>query len=94
MKLSENTINVLKSFSVINTGIQFEPGNILKTISPQKSIMAKAELDDSIPAGGCFYELPRFIASLSLFDQPQLDFNEKYVTIRDAKRSLNYTFAR
>ena len=93
MKLSENTINVLKSFSVINTGIQFEPGNILKTISPQKSIMAKAELDDSIPAGGCFYELPRFIASLSLFDQPQLDFNEKYVTIRDAKRSLNYTFA-
>lgn len=28
-----------------------------------------------------------------MFDQPQLDFNEKYVTVRDAKRSVNYTFA-
>lgn len=93
MKLSESTINVLKSFSVINTGIELQPGNVLKTISPQKSIMARAELPDTIPAAGCFYELPRFLGALTLFDQPQLDFNEKYVTIRDAKRTLNYTFA-
>ena len=93
MKLSESTINVLKSFSVINTGIELQPGNVLKTISPQKSIMARAELADDIPAGGCFYELNRFQGVLTLFDQPQLDFNEKYVTVRDAKRSVNYTFA-
>ena len=93
MKLSESTINVLKSFSVINTGIELQPGNVLKTISPQKSIMAKAELPDTIPTGGCFYELNRFLGVLTLFDQPVLDFNEKYVTIRDAKRSVNYTFA-
>ena len=93
MKLSETTINILKSFAVINTGIEFKPGNILQTISPQKSIMAKAEIEDTLPAHGCFYELNRFLGVLSLFDQPQLDFNEKYVTIRDAKRSVNYTFA-
>jgi hypothetical protein len=93
MKLSENTINILKSFAVINTGIEFKPGNILQTISPQKSIMAKAEIEDTLPAHGCFYELNRFLGVLSLFDQPQLDFNEKYVTVRDAKRSVNYTFA-
>ena len=93
MKLSEATINILKSFSTINTGIELQPGTTLRTISPQKSIMAKAEIDDSIPGAGCFYELPRFLGALTLFDQPQLDFNEKYVTIRDAKRSLNYTFA-
>ena len=93
MKLSESTINVLKSFSVINTGIELQPGNVLKTISPQKSIMARAELPDDFPAPGCFYELNRFLGVLTLFDQPQLDFNEKYLTIRDAKRSVNYTFA-
>ena len=93
MKLSESTINILKSFAVINTGIEFKLGNILQTISPQKSIMAKAEIEDTLPAHGCFYELNRFLGVLSLFDQPQLDFNEKYVTIRDAKRSVNYTFA-
>ena len=67
MKLSESTINVLKSFSVINTGIELQPGNVLKTISPQKSIMAKAELPDTIPTGGCFYELNRFLGVLTLF---------------------------
>ena len=93
MKLSENTLNVLKSFAVINTGIEFKPGNVLQTISPQKSILAKAEIEDDIPAHGCFYELNRFLGVLSLFDNPQLDFQEKYVTIRDIKRSVNYTFA-
>ncbi len=93
MKLSESTINVLKSFSVINTGIELKPGNVLQTISPQKSIMAKAELPDTIPAAGCFYELNRFLGVLTLFDQPELDFGEKFVTVRDAKRSVNYTYA-
>ena len=54
MKLSESTINVLKSFSVINTGIELKQGNVLKTISPQKSIMAKAELGEDFPGDACF----------------------------------------
>ena len=93
MKLSESTINVLKSFSVINTGIELNQGNVLKTISPQKSIMAKAELGEDFPGDACFYELNRFLGVLTLFDQPELDFNDKYLTIRDAKRSVNYTYA-
>lgn len=93
MKLSENTINVLKSFSIINQGISFNEGSTLQTISPQKSIMAKAEIDDVIPASGCFYELNRFLGVLTLFEDPSLNFNEKFVTVRDTKRSVNYTFA-
>ena len=38
MKLSESTINILKSFAVINTGIEFKPGNVLQTISPQMDV--------------------------------------------------------
>ena len=93
MKLSENTINVLKSFSIINQGIEFKPGSTIQTISPQKCIMAKAEIDDTLPSNGCFYELNRFLGVLTLFDDPALNFNEKFVTVRDAKRSVNYTFA-
>ena len=92
MKLSENTVSVLKSFAVINQGIEFNAGGTLQTISPQKSIMAKAEIDDVFPAQGCFYELNRFLGVLTLFDNPQLQFNEKYVTVHDTKRSVNYTF--
>jgi|TARA_B110000858_G_C17808691_1_gene479542 hypothetical protein len=93
MKLSENTISVLKSFSIINQGIEFKPGSTIQTISPQKSIMAKAEIDDELPSNGCFYELNRFLGVLTLFDDPSLNFDQKFVTVRDAKRSVNYTFA-
>ena len=53
MKLSENTVSVLKSFAVINQGIEFKEGSTIQTISPQKSIMAKAVVDDQFPAQGC-----------------------------------------
>jgi hypothetical protein len=93
MKLSENTVSVLKSFAVINQGIEFKEGGVLQTISPQKSIMAKAEIEDVLPAQGCFYELNRFLGVLTLFDDAQLQFNEKFVTVHDSKRSVNYTYA-
>ena len=93
MKLSENTVSVLKSFAVINQGIEFKEGSTIQTISPQKSIMAKAVVDDQFPAQGCFYELNRFLGVLTLFDNPQLNFSEKFVTVSDSKRSVNYTFA-
>jgi|TARA_R110000868_G_scaffold9000_10_gene45661 hypothetical protein len=93
MKLSESTINVLKSFSLVNKSIAFKPGTTLSTISPQKSIMAKAEIEDMFPSEGCFYDLVRFISVLSLFDRPELTFHQKYVTVSDSKSSVNYTFS-
>lgn len=93
MKLSESTINVLKSFSLVNKSIAFKPGKQLSTISPQKSIMAIAEIEDEFPSSGCFYDLVRFISVLSLFDRPELTFHSKYVTVSDAKSSVNYTFS-
>ncbi len=41
MKISKNTLSILKNFSVINPGIQFKKGNVLRTISNQKNIYAK-----------------------------------------------------
>ena len=55
--------------------------------------MAKAVVDDQFPAQGCFYELNRFLGVLTLFENPQLNFSEKFVTVSDSKRSVNYTFA-
>ena len=42
MRVSTNTLNVLKNFAKINPSIVIAEGNVLKTISPSKTIMAKA----------------------------------------------------
>ena len=41
MKLSDDTINVLKNFSGINQSLQFKAGNTLRTISPLKTIFVE-----------------------------------------------------
>lgn len=92
MKFSESTVNVLKAFSLINKSIQLKSGQVISTVSPQKSIMAKADIDEQL-ADGCFYDLNRFLSVLTLFEEPTFTFQEKFVNIRDKKNSVNYTFS-
>ena len=44
MKLSDQTLEVLKNFSDINTNILVKPGSELSTISTMKNILAKATI--------------------------------------------------
>ena len=41
MRLSEQTVSLLKNFAGINQNIQFKAGNKLKTISAQKNILVE-----------------------------------------------------
>lgn len=95
MKLSNGTIEVLKNFSTINQSIIFKPGNIQRTISPQKNIFAEATLKEDFPIECAIYELPKFLAVLSLFDDPELEFGENSVdiTTRKSSNTIRYFYA-
>ena len=93
MKFSKDTVNILKNFSMINPSIAFKKGNALATMSPQKSIMARATLDDTFPSDGAIYDLSRFLGVVSLFETPTYNFKEDVLEISDAGKSVSYTFA-
>lgn len=93
MQLSENTITILKNFMGINSSILFRKGSTIRTISPQKTMMARAEVDEHFDRDFGIYDLPRFLAVLSLFEKPEIVLGEHEVTIRDNKRKLNYVYA-
>lgn len=93
MKLDDRTIAVLRNFSSINPSIQFKEGNVLRTISSGKSVMAKANLDVSFPQEFCIYDLSRFLGIVSMFNQPNFEFEEKRVVISSEGRKVSYTFA-
>ena len=93
MKLSENTINILKNYAVINPSLLVKPGNVLSTVSPVKSIFAKATVEENFPSQFAIYELSKFLGVISLFNEPELDFGEKQMTIISGSKSLNYTYA-
>ena len=92
MKLSKHTLNMLKNFSDINMSIEIKKGNVLRTVSVQKNILAQAELEDEFPKDFAIYELNRFLGAVSLFDDPEFEFNEKSTNIGTIKHSVDYVY--
>lgn len=93
MKISTNTVNVLKNFAKINPSIVVQEGNVLKTISPSKTIMAKANVETDFTKRFAIYNLDRFISAVSLFNDPELKFGDKSVEIFDGNKRTQYTYA-
>jgi hypothetical protein len=93
MKFSNETLNVLKNFSSINPSVLFKPGNTVRTISPQKTVMAAATIGETVPTEAAVYDLSRYLATLQLFDEPEVQFGETKFTISSGRSELKYTYA-
>ena len=79
MKLSEHTTSVLKNFASINQNLVIKEGKTISTMSAMKNIVAKAEVDEDFPREIAIYDLNEFLASLSLFNNPVLEFSEHFI---------------
>ena len=94
MKLSDNTLTILKNFAGINNSILVKGGNKLRTISVAKNILAEADISEEFPRDFAIYDLNQFLNGLSLHADPDLDFKEEsYLSIREGKRRVKYFFA-
>ena len=92
MKVSERTTNLLKNYASINQSIEFREGNILKTVSPLNTILASVEIEEEFPQTFPIYELNRFLGTLSLFNNPELNFMDNGVNISDDNHKAIYRY--
>lgn len=94
MKLSENTLTILKNFSGINQSILVKSGSQLRTISIAKNILAEAKIIEKFPRDFAIYDLNQFLNGLSLHQNPELDFSqESYLKITEGKKRVKYFYA-
>jgi len=95
MKLTKETIAILKNFAIIQPNLMFKAGSELKTIAEAKNIVAKATITEQIPQDFGIYDVNDFLSSLSLFNDPTFDFSEdgKSAYISEGKSSLTYFFS-
>ena len=94
MKLSKGTLDILKNFSNINQSICFKEGTELSTLSIQKNILSRANVEEKFPKSFAIYDLSEFLSGLTLFEDPEFSFdNDNYVIIKDRKNSSRYFFA-
>jgi hypothetical protein len=96
MKLSNNTISVLKNYASINQNLVIKEGKEITTMSAMKNIIARAEVEEDFPQEVAIYDLNEFLSCLSLFKSPNLEFETTFVTITEEnnpKTALKYFYS-
>jgi len=93
MKISSETISILKNFSGINANLVFKPGKELKTISEAKTIMANASILEDFPVEFGVYDLNEFLSLYNLMEDPSLEFSDKYLTMSDGSQKIKYYYS-
>jgi len=93
MQFDAKTVSILRNFSSINPSVLFKPGKNVATISPSRSILAKAVIPVEIEGEFAIYDLSQFLGALSMFDDPELVVGANAMQIRKGSEKINYRFA-
>ena len=93
MKLSNETKEVLKNFSTINQNLVIKQGSNISTMSAMKNIIANAKVTEEFPKEFAIYDLNEFLAALSLFANPELDFKDDFVMFTEESKALKYWYS-
>jgi len=90
MKLSKETLAIFKNFGTINPNLTLKPGSDLSTITVGKNIIAKAVVPEEFPIEFGIYDVNEFLGAMSLFEDPDLVFTDKFVTIKEKNNGVKY----
>lgn len=89
MKLSKTTITVLKNFAGLNPNLLLKPGNHIVTRCGD-GLLADAEVEETFPIQFGIYDLNEFLAILSMFDSPDIEFDDKKVVVKEDRRKVTH----
>ena len=86
-------MDVLKNYSEINQSIVIKEGNEIKTISALKNILSRAVVKENFPKDFAIYDLPTFIGFHSTMSEPEFEFNDASMTMKDSSGKGKYFYA-
>ena len=87
------TMEIVKNFGSINANLIFRKGDVLRTISDQSNVLARAVLDDTIPRDFGIYDVHQFISAYSLVENGSVDFHDNSLTFTNGSSSINYFYS-
>jgi len=93
LKLSKNTLEILRSFAGVNQNILIKKGSVLSTRTVAKNIFVEATVDDEFEQEFGIYNLPEWLGIVSLFSEPEFVMSENSMTISQGKNKVQYVFA-
>lgn len=93
MNLKKQTVEVLRNFNGINQGILFREGNTIRTMSVMRTIFASAVVEDVFPKEFAIYDLGEFLSTISLFENPDIQFKDEYFIVAEGTSKVKYFYS-
>lgn len=93
MKISKNTLDIMRNFASINQNILVQKGNVLQTRTVAKNMFVTAKVDTDFPQEFGIYNTSTLLGVLSMFSDPDVEFHDKSLTISQGKNKVQYLFA-
>lgn len=93
MKISKETLDVLKNYASINTNILVREGSTLATISTGKNIFSRTTVKETFDKEFAIYDLNSLLALLTLMEDTDVDFGEESITISKDRSQFEYYYA-
>jgi hypothetical protein len=92
MKITPRTLQILKNFSTINPTLYVSKGNVIRCVAQLNTILAQATVQEEFPREFCIYDLSEFLGVISLFNEPDFEFDTYYVKISDDAKACSHYF--
>lgn len=93
MRISKDTITLLKNFSSINNSLYIKSGNHLWTAAQDGTLLASAQVAEEFPVDFGIYDLGRFLSLVTFFENPEFEFYDDHVVVKSGKSRTKYRFA-
>lgn len=94
MKISQETITLLKNFAGINGNLVVKQGNVLSTVSAGKNILALANVSESFPSEFAIYDLNELLGLFTFDTDQEVEIGDNGITVVDADGDkLRYFYA-
>ncbi len=92
MKISQQTIEILKNFAKINPNfIVDEPSQLIRTSIVGNSTVALASVPETLPKFAV-YDLNEFLSLAAAFTDPEFDFGDTSVQISSGRSKFRYAY--
>lgn len=91
--MSPETLTVLKNFASINKSILISEGNILTIFNSTIPLYARATVPDNFPKKFSIYDLNQWLATLSLFNEPDIVYEDKQMVISGGRMNAKYRYS-
>jgi len=92
MQLTPRTLAILKNFVYLNPGIVFKPGIEISTGTVTMDVVALAQSENKFIKQFAISDLSQFLQVMSSFSNPELEFDEKVLFIREGEKEIRYTY--